>query len=186
MGSLRMLIACAVIAAAVPLTGARRRGRSKATSTDQAATGLAVVPDEVIVARDLIDKKQFDEAERHIGSQLPIAIERRLPGVDELQLLHGLALFELTRWGEAVLALRRAKSGGSNQAIVTRAQGYLKIARQAMTHTMFDTIAHRTLQHACCARTRCVFLCVLNWLCVHRRMPARVRGATYLWGRVST
>ena len=125
-----------------------------------------------IAARELIEKWQFDEAERHIERQLLNATERRLPGVDEMQLLHGLALFELTRWGEAVLALRRAKAGGSNQAIIKRAQGYLEIASKAMTHTMFDTIAHRTIQHACCARTRCVFLCVLKWLCVHRRMSA--------------
>lgn len=129
-------------------TAARRRGRppqATAATVHTDAAAPAVVPEEVRLARQLIEEKRFDEAEQHIRVQLPLAAGRRSRAVDELQMLHGLALFELTRWGEAVLALRRAVDGGSNQAVRARAEGYLAVASKAMTHTMFDTIAHRML-----------------------------------------
>jgi hypothetical protein len=129
-------------------TIARRRGRSQTT----AGNAPAVVPTEVVAARELIEKNRFDDAERHIRAQLLVAAQKGSSREDELQLLHGLALFELTRWGEAVLALRRAaRADTSNQAVRARAQGYLEIASQAMTHTMFDTLAHRTMHQACAA-----------------------------------
>ena len=130
-------------------TVARRRGNSKGartTTVHQQPATASTVPEEVVVARDLIARNRFDEAEHHIRAQLLLAAERRSRGIDELHMLHGLALFELTRWGEAVLALRRAVGGGSNQAVQARAEGYLAVASQAMTHTMFDTIAHSMLQ----------------------------------------
>ena len=66
--------------------------------------------------------------------------------VSELQLLRGQALFELQRWGEAVLVLRRAAAPPTTPTVAERAERYLGVARQALTHTMFDSLAHCACQ----------------------------------------
>ena len=173
-------------------TVARRRGRpplhvqGATGATVNHATAPAVVPEEVRLARQLIEEKRFNEAEQHIRAQLPLAAGRRSRAVDELQMLHGLALFELTRWGEAVLALRRAVDGGSNQAVRARTEAYLAVASKAMTHTMFDTIAHRMLQLARSLFVWCMRVAVIRQQDTEetavcgRRMPAQVYRAAHI------
>lgn len=154
-----LLIACWCVGGA----GARRSSTKPKSSgrTDPGTEGLAA-------ARDLVAGERYEAAEEHIRGQLLLVPER---GADELELLHGQALFELQRWGEAVLALRRASAPGASTrrpppqlafqrdlsdrllavpgsppTVRQRAVRYLGVARQALTHTAFDSWAHAACQ----------------------------------------
>lgn len=76
-----------------------------------------------------MDAKQYPEAEAHARRALEQASVSSSSDSASMQLLHGMSLFELQRWGEAVLALRRAaEMAGSRSTVGERARRYLGVA----------------------------------------------------------
>ena len=115
----------------------------------------------VAAARKLVANKQWEEAETHTR----LALDQLPAGSGEdaapLQLLHGQSLFELQRWGEAVVALQGAAASAS-PAISERAGRYLGVARQALTHSLFDLRAYsEPQQHRPCVPPSCARLAPL-------------------------
>jgi len=138
-------------------TTARRqpRAQQQAQQSSGGVSGRGEAP-VVAAARKLVANKQWEEAEDHTRLALG-----RLPGEDAapLQLLHGQSLFELQRWGEAVVALQGA-AASANPAVSERAGRYLGVARQALTHSLFDLRAYSESQRTdpavppCCRSAR--------------------------------
>ena len=140
-------------------TTARRqpRAQQQAQQSSGGVSGRGEAP-VVAAARKLVANKQWEEAEDHTRLALG-----RLPAASgedaaPLQLLHGQSLFELQRWGEAVVALQGA-TASATPAVSERAGRYLGVARQALTHSMFDLRAYSESQQRtdpavppCCAR----------------------------------
>ena len=125
-------------------TARRQQPRAQQSSGGPGVSGRGEAP-AVAAARKLVANKQWEEAETHTR----LALDQLPAGSGEdaapLQLLHGQSLFELQRWGEAVVALQGA-AASANPAISERAGRYLGVARQALTHSLFDLRAYSESQ----------------------------------------